>query len=195
MDIEGLNIFDLMGGENSMPSENILNKKKGEVAELSEKIKKAQAFVLADYRGINVQDDTQMRNDLRKANVEYKVVKNTLTKFAAEENGLNDLLPHLEGPTAIAISYTDPIAPAKILNEYSKKNDKIKLKAGYVEGKVIDIEGIKSLANIPSREELIAKMLGSFNAPISGFVNVLNGNIRGLVVALNAIAEKQGAKA
>ena len=178
-----------------MPSEKILTKKKSEVADLSEKIKKAQSFVLADYRGINVQDDTQLRNELRKANVEYKIVKNTLTRFAAKENGLDGLIPHLEGPTAIAISYTDPLAPAKILNEYSIKNAKFQIKAGYVEGKVIDIEGIKNLASIPSREVLIAKMLGSLNAPITGFVNVLNGNIRGLVVALNAIAEKQGAKA
>jgi large subunit ribosomal protein L10 len=174
-----------------MPSEKVLSQKKSEVVKLSEKIKKAQSFVLTDYRGINVQDDTQLRNDLRKSNVEYKVIKNSLTRFAAEENGLNDLVPHLEGPTAIAISYTDPIAPAKILSEYSKKNENYKLKAGYVEGKVIDVEGIKALANIPSREELVAKMLGSFNAPITGLVNVLNGNIRGLVVALNAIAEQK----
>ncbi len=178
-----------------MPSEKTLNKKKNEVAELSDKIKKAQAFVLADYRGINVEDVTNLRNELRKAEVEYKVIKNTLTRFAAKENGLDGLLPHLEGPTAIAISYTDPVAPAKILNEYAKKHENFKLKVGYVEGNVIDENGVKALANIPPREVLISKVLGGFNAPIAGFVNVLNANIRGLVVALNAIAEKQGAQA
>jgi len=178
-----------------VPSEKILNKKKDEVQELSEKLKKAESFVLADYRGINVEQVTELRNELRKAEVEYKVIKNTLTAFAAKENGLVDLLPHLEGPTAIAISYTDPVAPAKILNNYVKKNDKFKLKVGYVEGRVINADEVKMLAEIPPREELIAKMLGSFNAPITGFVNVLNGNIRGLVVALNAIAEKQSANA
>lgn len=178
-----------------MPSEKTINKKKSEVTEISEKIKKAQSFVLADYRGINVEEVTQLRNDLRKAEVEYKVIKNTMIRFAAKENGLDDLLPHLEGPTAIAISYTDPVAPAKVLNDYVKKHENFKLKAGYVEGKVINADEVRRLASIPSREELVAKMLGSFNSPIAGLVNVLNANIRGLVIALNAIAEKQGAKA
>ena len=178
-----------------MPNEKVLTKKKTEVEEISEKIKKAQSFVIADYRGISVSDDTQLRSELRKAGIEYKVIKNTLTRFAAKENGLEDLIPQLEGPTSIAISYTDPVAPAKLLSEYSKKNEKFVLKAGFVEGKVIDAEGVKALANVPSKEVLIAKMLGSFNSPMTGFVNVLNANIRGLVVALNAIAEKQGANA
>lgn len=178
-----------------MPSEKILKRKQGEVEELSEKIKKAQSFVLADYRGINVEQVTQLRNDLRKAGVEYKVIKNTLTRFAAKENGLDDLIPHLEGPTAIALSETDPVAPAKVLSEYAKKNENFKLKVGYVEGKVISVSQIKELADIPPREVLISKVLGGFNSPIAGFVNVLNANIRGLVVALNAIAEKQGANA
>lgn len=184
------------GGEwIKMPSDKILEQKKKQVEELNEKIKKAQSFILADYRGINVEQVTQLRNDLRKAEIEYKVIKNTLTRFAAKENGLEELMPHLEGPTAIAISYTDAIAPAKILSEYSKKNDTFQLKAGYVEGKIISADEIKELAKIPSKEVLISKMLGSFKSPMAGMVNVLNANIRGLVIALNAIAEKQGAKA
>jgi large subunit ribosomal protein L10 len=91
----------------------------------------------------------------------------------------------------MASSDTDPVAPAKILNEYAKKFDKLELKVGVVEGRIVDVDGIKALAELPSREELIARVLGGFNAPISGFVNVLNANIRGLVVALNAIAEKK----
>jgi len=174
-----------------VPSEKVLQQKKEVVKELTEKIKAAKSLVLTDYRGLTVEQDTDLRNALRKAGVEYKVVKNTLTRFAAKENGLDGLDSFLNGPTAIAMSDTDPVAPAKILSEYTKKYEKLELKVGVVEGKVIDVNGIKALADLPSREVLIAKVLGGFNAPISGFVNVLNGNLRGLVVALNAIAEKK----
>lgn len=174
-----------------MPSEKILQQKKEVVSDLSEKIKAAKAMVFADYRGLTVEQDTELRNALRKAGVEYKVVKNTLTRFAAKENGLEDLDSFLHGPTSMALSETDPVAPAKVLAEYAKKYDKLELKVGVVEGKIINLDGIKALAELPPREVLIAKVLGGLNAPISGFVNVLNGNIRGLVVALNAIAEKK----
>jgi large subunit ribosomal protein L10 len=174
-----------------MPSESILQQKKEVVKALTEKISAAKALVLADYRGLTVEQDTELRSALRKAGVEYKVVKNTLTKFAAKENGLEELDPFLNGPTALALSDSDPVAPAKVLSEYAKKYDKLELKVGVVEGKVIDINGIKALADLPPREVLIAKALGGLNAPISGFVNVLNGNIRGLVVALNAIREQK----
>jgi large subunit ribosomal protein L10 len=148
-------------------------------------------MVLADYRGLTVEQDTALRSALRKAGVEYKVVKNTLTRFAVKESNLGGLESYLSGPTSLALSETDPVAPAKILSEYAKKFEKLEIKAGVVEGKVIDVKGVNALADLPSREVLIAKVLGGFNAPITGFVNVLNGNIRGLVVALNAIAEKQ----
>jgi large subunit ribosomal protein L10 len=174
-----------------MPSEAILQQKKVVVREITEKLKAAKALVLADYRGLTVEQDTEMRSALRNAGVEYKVVKNTLTRFAANEIGLEGLDSFLNGPTAMAISDTDPVAPAKILSEYAKKYDKLELKVGVVEGRVIDVNGIKALAELPPREVLIARVLGGFNAPISGFVNVLNGNLRGLVVALNAIAEKK----
>lgn len=175
-----------------MPSEKTLQEKKAVVSEISSKFKAAKAMVLADYRGLTVEQDTELRSALRKAGVEYKVIKNTLAKFAADENGLNGLDQYLNGPTAIALSDKDPVAPAKVLNDFAKKYEKLELKAGVVEGKVIDLDGIKSLAELPPREVLIARVLGGLNAPISGFVNVLNGNIRGLVVALNAIAEKKG---
>lgn len=174
-----------------MPSEATLQQKKEVVRELAEKIKASKAMVLADYRGLTVEQDTELRSALRKAGVEYRVVKNTLTRFAAKENRLDELEPFLNGPTALAISDTDPVAPAKVLSEYAKKYDKLELKVGVVEGKVIDVNGIKALADLPPREVLIAKVLGGFNAPIAGLVNVLNGNIRGLVAALNAIREKQ----
>lgn len=176
-----------------MPSKRILEQKQEVVKELGEKFKNAKAMVLVDYRGLTVEQDTELRNAMRKAGVEYRVIKNTLARFAANENGLEGLDQHLNGPTAMALSSTDPVAPAKVTSEYAKKYDKFELKVGIVEGRIIDVNGIKSLADLPSREVLVAKVLGGFNAPLAGLVNVLNGNIRGLVVALNAIAEKKGA--
>jgi large subunit ribosomal protein L10 len=175
----------------NLPKEKVLNQKREVVGGISEKMKAAKAMVFADYRGLTVEQDTQLRNALRKAGVDYKVVKNTLTRFAASENGLNGLDTYLNGPTAMASSDSDPVAPAKILSEYAKKYDKLEIKVGVVEGKIIDSNGVKALAELPSREVLVARVLAGFNAPISGFVNVLNGNLRGLVVALNAIAEKK----
>lgn len=174
-----------------MPSEKILAHKKEVVQELSGKVKEAQSIILADYRGLTVEQDTELRNALRKAGVEYRVVKNTLTKFALKENGIEGIDEHLNGPTSIAMCNTDPVAPAKVLAEYAKKFEKLELKVGVVDGKVIDVNGIKQLAELPSKEVLIAKVLGGFNAPISGLVNVLNGNLRGLAIVLNAIAEKK----
>ena len=174
-----------------MPKENTLNQKRVVVEGISARMKAAKAMVFADYRGLTVEQDTELRTALRKADVEYKVVKNTLARIAADENGLGGLDSHRNGPTAMASSHTDPVAPAKILSEYAKKFDKLNLKVGVVEGKVIDQSGIKALAELPPREVLIAKVLGGFNAPLAGLVNVLNGNIRGLVVALNAVAEKK----
>jgi len=173
-----------------MPKESTLNKKRAVIDEIASKIKNAKGLVIADYRGLTVGQDTELRKALRNANIEYKVVKNTLARFAVKEVGLDELESCLQGPTAIAVS-SDPVAPAKVMSEYAKKFDKLELKAGVVEGKVIDINGIKALAELPSREELVAKALGGLNAPIAGFVHVLNANLRGLVVALNAIAEKK----
>lgn len=174
-----------------MAKEATISQKRVVVDEISAKMKTAKAMVFADYRGLTVEQDTELRSALRKAGVEYKVVKNTLTRFAAKENGLDGLDGVLNGPTAMAVSDSDPVAPAKVLSEYAKKFDKLELKAGVVEGRIIDVNGIKTLAELPSREVLVARVLGGLNAPISGFVNVLNGNLRGLVVALNAIAEKK----
>lgn len=173
-----------------MPSNKILEGKKQVVNELNEKIKGAKSVVLADYRGLTVEQDTDLRNALRKAGIEYKVVKNTLTKLAMEQNGLAEISPFLNGPTALALS-NDPVAPAKVLSEYAKKYDKLELKVGVVEGKIVDKDAIKALAELPSKEVLIAKVLGGLQSPIYGLVNVLNANIRGLVVALNAVAEQK----
>lgn len=174
-----------------MPSEKILQQKKEVVQQLTEKMKSAKSMVFADYRGLTVEQDTELRNALRKAGVEYKVVKNTLTKLAANENGLEELGSHFSGPTSMALSSEDSIAPAKILVEYAKKYEKLELKVGVIEGKVFDVKSLEAIATLPSKEELLAKALGSLKSPITGLVNVLNGNIRGLVIALNAIAEQK----
>lgn len=175
----------------NLPKESTIKQKQEVINVISSKMKAAKAIAFADYRGLTVEQDTQLRSELRKAGVEYKVVKNTLTRFAARESGLEELDTYFNGPTAMASSETDPVAPAKILCEFAKKNNKLELKVGVVEGKIIDVNGMKALAELPSREVLLARVLGGLNAPISGLVNVLNGNIRGLVVALNAIAEQK----
>lgn len=163
------------------------------VQELKERFDKASSAILVDYKGLNVQEATELREIFRKAEVDYKVYKNTLTEIAAKEMGLEELIPFLEGPTAIAFSENDPVAPAKILTDAIKKYRKMEFKAGVVDGKVIDVSGVKALAELPSREELIAKMLGSMNAPIANLVGVLSGPARALVYALNAIREQKEA--
>ena len=156
-----------------MPSANVLEQKKQVVAQLVETLKSAQAGVLVDYRGITVEQDTQLRAKLREAGVEYKVVKNTLTRFAAKEVGFEELDEQLNGPTALAISTTDAVAPAKVISDFAKEVEAIQIKAGFVDGKVISLDEVKTLASTPSREVLIAKIMGSLNAPISKLVRTL----------------------
>ena len=162
-----------------MPSAKVLENKKTVVAAITERLKNAQAGVIADYRGLTVAQDTELRKKLREAGVEYTIVKNTLTRFAANEVGLGELDGVLHGPTALATSDSDVVAPAKILVEFAKANEQLEIKAGFVDGKVIDAEEVKVYASIPSKEVLISKMMGSPQAPI--------GN---LVRALDAIAKK-----
>lgn len=175
-----------------MPSAKILEQKQAIVAALAERIKNAGAGVFVDYQGITVEDDTALRAELRKNGVHYEVVKNTLLSKTCDLVGYEGLKDILTGMTALATS-DDPVAPAKVLSEYAEKHENFKIKAGFVEGEIIDAAGVDDLAKLPSKETLVAKMLGSLNAPASGLVTVLNGSMRGLVVALNAIAEKQGA--
>lgn len=177
-----------------MPSEKVLQNKKEVVAALAEKLKNATAGVLVDYTGISVADDTALRRELREAGVEYAVYKNSMIRFASKEAGLEELSGVLDGATAVATSAEDPVAAAKVICKYSDQLKKIfNIKAGFVDGKVLSPEEVTDLSKLPGREQLIAMALAGFNAPISGFANVLNANLRGLVVALNAIAEKQSA--
>ena len=163
------------------------------VAELAEKLASAKAAFLADYRGLNVEQLNKLRSELRAAGVEYRVVKNTLLRLAAQGTGAAALDPFLEGPTAIAIAGQDPVAPAKILSEFAKTNAKFELKGGALEGKTLSVEDVKALAELPSREQLLAMMLGSLNAPATNFVGVLAAIPRSLVQVLAAIQDQKAA--
>jgi large subunit ribosomal protein L10 len=176
-----------------MPSEKILEGKKQLVSKLAEKLKNSVSGVLVDYKGITVENDIKLRVEMRKAGVYYSVQKNSIIRLAAKEAGINGLDDALNGTTAIAISENDLTSAAKILSKFAEGKDNFNIKAGFVEGKTVSAADVDVLANLPSKEVLVAKFLGGMNAPISGFVNVLNGNLRGLVVALNAIAEKKSA--
>ncbi len=176
-----------------MPSEKILEQKKQHVAELAEAFKTANVGVLVNYLGINVEDDTKLRKQLREAGCQYKVVKNTLLHLAFEKAGIEGLDESLKGTTAIAYSENGYTEAPKILSDYAKSHENFTIKSGFIDGSTVDAAGITELAKLPSKEVLIAQVLGGFNAPIQGFANVLNGTLRGLVIALNAIAEKQSA--
>ena len=154
------------------------------VAEISEAIKDAQSVVLVDYRGLTVEQDTNLRKQLREAGVTYKVYKNTMMNFAFKGTDFEGLAPYLEGPSAVAISTTDATAPARILAKFAKDAKALEIKAGVVEGLVYDAAGMQSIAQIPSREELISKLLGSLQSPITNFARVMN-----------QLAEKGGASA
>jgi large subunit ribosomal protein L10 len=176
-----------------MPSEKVLAEKQQIVAELAEKLKRAVTGVLVDYKGINVANDTKLRAELRREGVDYSVQKNTIVRLAAREAGLIGLDKLLKGTTAIAMSETDLVAPAKIIARFTMGKGKLNIKGGFIEGKVVNQADINELAKLPPKEVLIARVLGGFNAPISGFANVLRANLTGIVRVLNAYAEKQAA--
>ncbi len=178
-----------------MPSEKILEQKKQVVAALAESLKTACTGVIVNYKGITVAEDTKLRKELRESGDEYMVVKNTLLKLAFKDAGIEGLDHVLEGTTAIPFSKDNYVSGAKILSKFAETNKKFEVKAGFIDGKAIDVNGVKDLAALPSKEVLVARALGGLNAPITGFVTVLNGTMKGLVVALNAIAEKQAANA
>lgn len=144
------------------------------VAEISEQIKEAQSVVLVDYRGLTVEEDTKLRKEMREAGVVYKVYKNTMMKRAFEGTDFESLDSYLEGPSAVAISKEDATAPARILAKFAKNAKALELKAGVVEGTCYDAEGIQQIAKVPSREELLSKLLGSLQSPITNFARVIN---------------------
>lgn len=154
------------------------------VEEISASIKDAQSVVLVDYRGLTVEQDTQLRKNLREAGVTYKVYKNTMMNFAFKGTEFEGLSQYLEGPSAVAISTEDATAPARVLAQFAKTANKLEIKGGVVEGIVYDAQGIAGIASIPSRNELISKLLGSLQSPITNFARVMN-----------QLAEKGGASA
>ena len=157
-----------------MSNGKILESKKAIVAGIKEKFEKAQTVVVVDYRGLTVAEDTELRNQLRNAGVEYVVLKNTMIHLATKEMGYADKLnAHLEGPTAVAFGYEDMIAPAKILCDFSKKAKKMTIKCGVCDGDFLDEAGVQALANLPSKEVLIAKIMGSMMSSVSKFVYLI----------------------
>ena len=169
-----------------MPNATVLESKKAIVAELTEKLQKAASGVLVDYKGITVAEDTALRTELRKNGVEYAVVKNTLTRLAANNVGLGELSDCLNGTTSLAICESDPIAPMRVINKFAKQfnGDKFVIKAGFMDGKILPLNEIAALADLPSKEVLQAQALGTMLAPITS-----------LAIVLKAIAEKGDAPA
>ena len=165
-----------------MPNAKVLSEKQTIVEALTERIKSASAGVFVDYKGITVEQDTALRTDMRKEGIDYSVVKNTLVRFAINNAGLNELDDVLNGTTSLATSAGDPIAPFRILNDYSKKlNDKFNIKAAFMEGKILSAAEIEELASLPSKEALVSVVLGTMLAPITS-----------LAVVLDQIAKKSG---
>ncbi len=167
-----------------MPSNAILAQKQKTVADLAEQMRNSVSGVLVNYQGITVEDDTQLRKALREAGVNYMVQKNSLTGRACEQVGLDGLKEHLTGMTAIAISENDAVAPAKIIKKYAEKIESFTILAGYLDGSVVDAKTVEALADIPSKETLIAKFLGSIQSPVYK-----------LAYALKAVADKDGESA
>lgn len=171
-------------------------KKEAIVESIRERLERATVCVLTDYRGLNVQEVTELRKRFREAGVEYKVLKNTLTRLAAQKAGIVGLDRYLEGPLAVAFGYNDPVAPAKVIFAFSKDHKNLEVKAGILQGKVIDAAGVKALADLPGREQLLAMVLRAVQSPLYGLVNVLQGNLRNLVYAVDAVRrQKQAAGA
>lgn len=147
----------------------VLEAKQAVVEEISSKLKSSVSVVVVDYRGLNVSQVTELRKELREAGIDFKVYKNSMSRRAAEKAGLEGLNEHLVGPNAIAFSTEDVVAPAKILNDFAKKNDKLEIKAGVIEGNVASVEDIKALADLPSREGLLSMLLSVLQAPMRNF--------------------------
>ena len=169
-----------------MPNAKVLSEKQAIVAELVETLKSSASGVLVNYEGITVSEDTALRNELRKANVEYSVVKNTLVRRALDDAGLNELDEVLHGTTSLAISKDDPIAPMRVLNKFAKslEGDRFSIKAGFMDGKVLPLPDIAALAELPSKEVLLGQVLGMMLSPITS-----------LAIVIKAIAEKGGVPA
>ena len=173
--------------------EKAIEVKKQIVLDVKEKMEKASGMIFYDYRGLTVAEVTDLRNKFREAGVEYHVIKNSMLKRAADMLEMEALDEYLVGPTAVAFGFEDPVAPAKVLVEFTKKLKKTEIKTGVLNGSIIDLDGIKNLAELPSRDELLAKLAGTLNAPITGFARSLSGIISKLGYALAAVKDQKEA--
>lgn len=162
------------------------------IKSLSDKFSKAKSIVFLGFQGLTVKEDKELRSKLRSENIDYKVARKTLIRKSLKEiniEGVDDI--SLEGPVGAAIGYEDEIAPARLANEFAKTNKKLQLLGGFISNKYANAKEIKALALLPGKDQLRARLVGTINAPISGFVNVLAGNIRGLVTVLKAIGDNK----
>ncbi|MDD2619194.1 MAG: 50S ribosomal protein L10 [Syntrophomonadaceae bacterium] len=165
--------------------------KKQVVQEIEQKLQDAMLVVFTDYRGINVDEMTNLRNKLRAPGVEYKILKNTLTEFALSNTGHSDIVPYISGPNAVLFSNTDPVEPTKAIYEFIKQYKKLEVKVAILQGQMLTADKVKSLADLPPRDALLAQVLGTMQAPITSFVRVLNANITGLVRVLDQIKDQK----
>jgi large subunit ribosomal protein L10 len=170
-----------------------LDQKQKIVAALREKFEAAKVVIVTDYKGLDVAQMNDLRRKLREAEVEYQVVKNTLLTRASQDTDVAQLVDTFKGPSAIALAFDDPVAPAKVLMQFSKENDKLEIKAGVMNGKLLDVAAIGALSKLPSREELLAQVLGTLNAVPQGLVRALADAPRRLVNVLNAVRDQQEA--
>ncbi len=165
--------------------------KKTVVAQIKDKFQQAHSAVFLDYRGLTVAEVTELRNQCRAQGVEYVVLKNTMIDLAVKELEITGLEEYLKGPTAVAFGMKDAVAPAKVLTDFIKKVKKTTIKCGLVDGQVLDAAGVQALSELPPKEVLIAKMMGSLNAPITNFVGVLSATLRSLVYAIEAVRKQK----
>lgn len=165
--------------------------KEAVVAEVAEKLNEAKSVYLTDFTGLNVQEVSELRRAFTGASVQYRVVKNTLARLSAKSAGFEELLEYLEGPTGMAFGMNDPIAPAKVIDEFSKKTDKLKVKACLFDGVLFGAEDVSRIAALPSKEELLTKLAGVLNAPLANLVYSLNGIMSKVVFALNAVKDQK----
>lgn len=170
-----------------MPTEE----KRESVAILSRKMSEAKSIFLADFTGVDVESVTRLRRSLRGASIEYQVVKNRLAKLAVEDAGLEGLADFLKGPTALAFALEDPVAPAKILQQFIDDGGSLAIKSGYLDGQVLTADRVVELSKLPSREELLSKVVGSVQSPVYGLGFTLTGLLRSVIGALSAIEEQK----
>lgn len=168
-----------------------MDEKKQVVQEIKEKLEESMLVVCTDFRGLKVEQISDLRRKLRLPDVEYRVLKNTMFRFALKEAGYEDIAEQISGPNAVIFSKNDPVGPAQIIFDFAKTNKQLEVKIGILEGKLLSPEDIKNLAQLPPRDVLLGQVVGTMQAPITSFVRVLNANLTGLVRALDGIREQK----